>query len=205
MSRPPTMAIGTSSGSRLCDPMRSACRTERRGSRSHSIYGASESREPSGQPAGRRSALRGQGSSQLVTLSHPIMPILDRLAGLLIHHDALELCQGNRKGSAAFPADQDEHLVLALRFRGHPDDLDLVADAQRRDAALGDAPGRKREAQLVLEGVVPAHGLLFGRVGIDDDLHGDALLPLLVARSSLHPASSVAHFYPTFTHSAPAF
>jgi hypothetical protein len=32
------MAIGTSSGSRLCDPMRPACRTERRGSRSHAIY-----------------------------------------------------------------------------------------------------------------------------------------------------------------------
>src|SRR5512133_1745753 len=39
MSRPPTMAIGTSSGSRRCDPMRPACRTERRGSRSHAIYG----------------------------------------------------------------------------------------------------------------------------------------------------------------------
>jgi YVTN family beta-propeller protein len=32
------MAIGTSSGSRRCDPMRPACRTERRGSRSHAIY-----------------------------------------------------------------------------------------------------------------------------------------------------------------------
>src|SRR5829696_1181786 len=31
MSRPPTMAIGTSSGSRRCDPMRPGCRTERRG------------------------------------------------------------------------------------------------------------------------------------------------------------------------------
>src|SRR5215216_6194448 len=41
MSRPPTMAIGTSSGSRTCDPMRPACRTERRGSRSHAIYCAS--------------------------------------------------------------------------------------------------------------------------------------------------------------------
>src|SRR5215218_483006 len=38
MSRPPTMAIGTSSGSRRCHPMRPACRTERRGSRSHAIY-----------------------------------------------------------------------------------------------------------------------------------------------------------------------
>src|SRR5829696_7096059 len=39
MSSPPTMAIGTSSGFRRCDPMRPACRTERRGSRSHAIYG----------------------------------------------------------------------------------------------------------------------------------------------------------------------
>jgi hypothetical protein len=81
---------------------------------------------------------------------------------------------------------------LALRFGGHPDDLDLVADAQRRDSALGDAPGHKREVQPVLQGVVPAHGLLFGRVGVDDDLHGDALLPLLIARWSLHPASLFA-------------
>src|SRR4029450_10992223 len=36
------MAIGTSSGSRRCDPMRPACRTERRGSRSHAIYGGSK-------------------------------------------------------------------------------------------------------------------------------------------------------------------
>jgi hypothetical protein len=116
------------------------------------------------------------------------MPILDHLAGLVVHRDALQLGQGNRKGSA-FPADQDEHLVLALLFRGHPDDVDLVADAQWRDAALGGAPGHKREVQPVLEGVVPAHGLLFGGVGVDDDLHGDALLPLLVAGSSLHQAS----------------
>jgi hypothetical protein len=102
---------------------------------------------------------------------------------------ALQLGQGNRKGSA-FPADQHEHLVLALLLGGHPDDLDLVTDAQRRDGALGGAPGHQRDVQPVLEGVVPAHGLLFGRVGVDDDLHGDALLPLLVARSSLHPVSS---------------
>src|SRR5512133_3633270 len=41
MSRPPTMAIGTSSGSRRCHPMRPGCRTERRGSRSHAIYAVS--------------------------------------------------------------------------------------------------------------------------------------------------------------------
>jgi hypothetical protein len=45
----------------------------------------------------------------------PVLPILDQLVGLLVHRDALQLGQGNRKGSA-FPADQDEHLVLALRF-----------------------------------------------------------------------------------------
>src|SRR5215203_222384 len=47
----------------------------------------------------------------------------------------------------------------------------------------------KGEVQLVLEGVVPAHGLLFGTIGVDDDLHGDALFPLLIARWSLHPVS----------------
>jgi hypothetical protein len=83
--------------------------------------------------------------------------------------------------------------VLALLLGGHPDDLDLVADLQRRDAALGGAPGHKREVQPVLEGVVPPHGLFFGRVGVDDDFHGDALLPLLVARSSLHLVSSFAY------------
>jgi hypothetical protein len=54
---------------------------------------------------------------------------------------ALKLGKGNRKASA-FTADQDEHLVLALLVRGHPDDLDLVTHAQRRDAAPGgDTPG----------------------------------------------------------------
>src|SRR5215218_2056653 len=144
--------------------------------------------EPSsGWPARQAVLLPGQRCSQLVPLRDPILPILDRLAGLLVHRDALQLGQGNRKASA-FPADQDEHLMVALLVGGHPDDLDLLADAQRRDAALGDAPGHKREVQPVLEGVVPARGLLFGRVGIHDDLHGDALLPLLVARWSLHQA-----------------
>jgi hypothetical protein len=116
------------------------------------------------------------------------MPILDRLAGLLIHRDGLQLGQGNPEGSAV-PADQNEHLVFALLLGGHSDDLDLVAHPQRRDAALGDAPSHKREAQSVLERVVPAHGLIFGHVGVDDDLHGDALLSLLVAGWSLHQAS----------------
>jgi hypothetical protein len=40
---------------------------------------------------------------------------------------------------------------------------------------------------------VPAHGLLVGRVGIHDDVHGDALLALLIARWSLHPASLFAY------------
>jgi hypothetical protein len=31
----------------------------------------------------------------------------------------------------AFPADQDEHLALALLFGGHPDDVNPVTDAQR--------------------------------------------------------------------------
>jgi hypothetical protein len=58
-------------------------------------------------------------NSQLVTLSDPILPILDHLAGLLVYHDALQLGQGNRKG-AAFLADQDGHLVLALLSRVIP-------------------------------------------------------------------------------------
>jgi hypothetical protein len=82
------------------------------------------------------------------------MPILDHLAGRLVHRDALQLGQGNRKASV-FPWGQDEHLVFALLLGGHPDDLDLVTDAQRRDAALGDAPGHEREVQPVFEGVVP--------------------------------------------------
>jgi hypothetical protein len=46
------MAIGTSSGSRTCDPMRPACRTERRGSRSHAIYGGRTGRRRQGRAAG---------------------------------------------------------------------------------------------------------------------------------------------------------
>src|SRR5215216_2070341 len=63
-----------------------------------------EGSREAGWPAGRRSLLPGQRCSQLVTLSDPIVPVLDRLAGLLVHGDALQLGQRNRKGSAV-PAD----------------------------------------------------------------------------------------------------
>ena len=46
--------------------------------------------------------------------------------------------------------------MLALLFGGHPDDFDLVADAERRDGALGEAPGQKRKAQPILEIIIPA-------------------------------------------------
>jgi hypothetical protein len=58
----------------------------------------------SGVASGQAVCFRGQSCSQLVTLSDPIMPILDHLAGLLVHRDALQLHQGNRKGPA-FPGD----------------------------------------------------------------------------------------------------
>jgi hypothetical protein len=43
----------------------------------------------------------------------------DHLVGRLVHRDALQLGQGNRKASA-FPADQDEQLVLALLLGAIP-------------------------------------------------------------------------------------
>ena len=76
----------------------------RGGSRLSALLGDNE--EPRRKwPAGRRSSFK-VSCSQLVALSDPIMPILDHLACLLLHRDALQLGQGDPKGPA-FPADQD--------------------------------------------------------------------------------------------------
>ncbi len=44
----------------------------------------------------------------------------------------------------------------------------------------------RQELNLVLEVIVPAHCLFFGTVGIDDDLHVEAVFAFLVAFRSGH-------------------
>jgi len=117
------------------------------------------------------------------------MPILDRLACFVVHSQAFQLEQGHGK-SSALPAGQDKHLVLALIFRRHPHDLELIADAERGDRALSNASSQKGEPQLVLEGTVPAHGLFFRTIAVNDDLHRDPLFPLFVLRQSSHRVCS---------------
>src|SRR5262249_10136196 len=119
------------------------------------------------------------------------------------HRDALELDQRDPE-RAALPAAQDEHLVHAIVLGRHPDDLHFLADTQRRDGPFGDAAGLKREVHGAFEVVIPAHRLFFGPVGVDDDLHLDPVLAILVARAfspltppgSFDPWHSTASFQP---------
>jgi len=54
------------------------------------------------------------------------VPILDPLAGLIVHGDADQLGQGHGQ-RPAFPTHQDQHVVLALLLWGHANDLALIA------------------------------------------------------------------------------
>lgn len=61
-------------------------------------------------------------------------------------------------------------------LEGHARDGDGFADLQRRDRKRSRTTGCEREAQFLLEIVVPAHGTFVGSVGIDDDFLLDASL-----------------------------
>src|SRR3954468_10505253 len=94
----------------------------------------------------RTLALKRPAASELVAPLDPVLPVLDRLARLLVGVQSGQLGEGDRQ-RAPLPGGQDEHLVLADLLGRHPDDLDLIADLERRRGALGDAPGEKRKLQ----------------------------------------------------------
>ena len=52
--------------------------------------------------------------SELIAARHPVVPVLNHLAGVVIHGYAFQLGQGDGEG-AAIPAGEDEHLVLSKR------------------------------------------------------------------------------------------
>src|SRR5688572_28898850 len=90
--------------------------------------------------------LRLPSGSELVSHRDPVVPVLDRLARLVIRLDDLELRQGHGELPLA-PGDRDEDLAPAIPLRRHADDLDLVADAERGDLAFFDAAGEERDVQ----------------------------------------------------------
>lgn len=56
-------------------------------------------------------------------------------------------------------------------------DFDRFASTQRRGYSGGDTLCLEREADLIFQILVPAHGLFLGSIGIDDDFLVDMLLP----------------------------
>src|SRR5829696_8932837 len=93
-------------------------------------------------------------SSELVALSGPVEPVLDRLPGFVISIDHFELGERNRQ-TFPVPAHHDEHLVLALLFGRHADHLDLISSLQWGDGSPGSTPGEKGEVELPFDIVVP--------------------------------------------------
>jgi hypothetical protein len=89
------------------------------------------------------------------------MPILDHLAGLLIHRDALQLYQGDRKGSA-FPADQHEHLVLALLLSLRFNPVGVLGSLSTEVGGVTSGLGRSGGLGLFVPG--PLGGLLDRRI-----------------------------------------
>src|SRR3954464_9257709 len=104
---------------------------------------------------------------------------------LLVVDERFQLGQRNCE-FATVPPRQNKHLVAALLLRRHAQDLHLVTHPQRRDGSLGNALGKERELEPLIEVDVPPHRLLIGRISIDDDLHGDALFALVVLRRAWH-------------------
>src|SRR5262249_1409317 len=102
----------------------------------------------------------GRGTTTLLILiphADPVVPIRDRLLGLLIRAcGGPQLCEGYRQ-AVLVPPNGDKDLAPALRLRRHAEDLDFIFDLQGGHGALGDAGSRERELQLTVEVIVPTH------------------------------------------------
>ena len=110
------------------------------------------------------------------TLCHPIMPVANRLGSGFVRIDGGQL--GKRDGHLTpLPMDQHEHVGGAAVFRRHTSYFDSFSFAERRDDFGSDALGLKGESDFVIEIVIPAHRLLFRRVGVHDGLVVDAVFP----------------------------
>src|SRR5215216_3378345 len=118
-------------------------------------------------------------NSELVALLDPVEPVFYRLPGFLIGIDHFELGERNRQ-TLLIPVHLDEHIVLAILYGSHADDLDLFSHLQRRGGSFGSTPGEEGEVELPFKVVVPAYSSFFFVVGIDDGLHGDPALSYLV-------------------------
>jgi hypothetical protein len=57
------------------------------------------------------------------------------------------------------PGDQHEHVAGAIVFWGHAPNFDRFSFAKRRNHPGDDTLGTEREANFVLQVVVPTHGL----------------------------------------------
>ena len=74
-------------------------------------------------------------------------------------------------------ADKHEHFTpFAFFLRGHAEYRDLIAYLQRGNRPSGDAPGFEGEIKVILEIIIPAHGLFVFAVTIDDDFHANSII-----------------------------
>ena len=69
-------------------------------------------------------------NSELVALLGPVEPVFYRLPGFVVGIDNFELGEGYRQFFLV-PVHLDEHIVLAILYGSHADDLDLFSHLQR--------------------------------------------------------------------------
>jgi hypothetical protein len=71
-------------------------------------------------------------------------------------------------------------------FHWHAADVHHVTDCQRRSWAFSNTPRSERKVEMFFEVVVPAQGLFFGPIGVNDDLHLQPLVEIVVMLSPRH-------------------
>src|SRR5260221_10865632 len=88
------------------------------------------------------------------------------------------------------PPNQYEHFMLAFLFRSDSHYVEFTAGLQGRDGPESGAVGSKGKVQGLGEIGVPPGGLLFGPVGIRNDLPVNAVFALLIFGPTRHVTSS---------------
>src|SRR5258708_30050383 len=88
------------------------------------------------------------------------------------------------------PPNQYEHFMLAFLFRSDSHYVEFIAGLQGRDGPESGAVGSKGKVQGLGEIGVPPCGLLFGPLGIRNDLPVNAVFALLIFGPTRHVTSS---------------
>ena len=108
-----------------------------------------------------------RADSETVALRQPVVPVADGLEGGFVRVDGDQL--GEWHGHiATVPADQHQHVVGTGILGRQAADFDRFSFTERGDHLGRHAPYREGERDFVLQVVIPAQGLLFGPISVDD-------------------------------------